>query len=642
MRALLRPCGHVGRVLALGIVLAGMALTPVGLSAPRAALADASPAPPISIGTVSGSFYANSNHDNGLFDVSQGTAPLFTQTFPTIDFNPPANADVQQHCSTPTGVNEYSRPFTDVDPNRDGSCTNIVAQGNGLQAGVGTLDAFEAVFTSTLTVNAPGQVTFNLYSDDGWVLSAGSDAAGDQPTYLSGSLASAPAQGPMTGYRVVGAYNQVSAPAQNTVTVNFPAAGTYPIELDYTECCHGQLALVLGTSYANPIVPQNPQAGLRQIVFVHGINGNFRDIFHLNANGQPVFGDYGELNTALADRYGLDNVAFFPYYQDRGYALGGSNPPTCDSSQAMPAADTRAQGTIPVQTDSQSVNATNCDSQSDLGIDATMLDDAISARPDGHGPVAVIAHSMGGAITRGWLALAQTEGSGPGTALSKVDTVVTFQGAQQGAYGANIGAYLGRLWTSDQNAGGWFIPPILSKVQTFVPFYVKRPVITELAPQSTWYSAINPRGVPAQLNYFNFYSDIQFQNHLNIAWWRLDGKVHHLGDLVMLPGTDAPTDVPAAGGARFLPGGVNSPASGPNRYEWALANLHDLTFSPNPDTYSRRIAVILGDPRSHFKLSGHLSEKDTVPVPDCKTGQTSDVTDQILNVLADPTHACRG
>ena len=52
---------------------------------------------------------------------------------------------------------------------------------------------------------------------------------------------------------MVGALNGPSAPTQAQVTVNFPAAGSYPLEVDYTECCGGELALTLGTTAGNPI-----------------------------------------------------------------------------------------------------------------------------------------------------------------------------------------------------------------------------------------------------------------------------------------------------------------------------------------------------------------------------------------------------
>jgi hypothetical protein len=209
--------------------------------------------PSVTIGTVAGTFYPNSNN-SGAFDTSQLASPAFTQSFPVIDFNPPSSAQV--NCTNSTGVDENTRPFTDVVPNSDGSCSTLVAAGNGVQAGTGSLYTFEAVFQSTLTVDSPAQVTFNFFSDDGWILGLGQQQGGTaQPTYVSGQLSNAPSTSPVLGYPVVGALNGPSAPTQAQVTVNFPAAGIYPMELDYTECCGGQLALTMGTTAGNPILP---------------------------------------------------------------------------------------------------------------------------------------------------------------------------------------------------------------------------------------------------------------------------------------------------------------------------------------------------------------------------------------------------
>lgn len=213
--------------------------------------------PQVSISTVHGGFYPNPG-DSGPLDLSQLSSPVFTEDFPVIDFNPPMSAQVS--CSNNTGVNENTRPFTDVIPNADGTCSTLVAQGGGQQAGVGDLPgglfAFQAIFTANLSVAAAGQVTFNFFSDDGWMLGAGQRQGGtDQPAYVSGSDLNPLTATPLRNYPVVGSFNTNSAPAQNQVTVSFPAAGTYPIELDYTECCGGQLALVLGTTFGNPIPP---------------------------------------------------------------------------------------------------------------------------------------------------------------------------------------------------------------------------------------------------------------------------------------------------------------------------------------------------------------------------------------------------
>ena len=42
------------------------------------------------------------------------------------------------------------------------------AQGNGEQAGVGTLGGFQAVFRGSFAVSAAAQITFNFFSDDRW------------------------------------------------------------------------------------------------------------------------------------------------------------------------------------------------------------------------------------------------------------------------------------------------------------------------------------------------------------------------------------------------------------------------------------------------------------------------------------------
>lgn len=217
------------------------------------AAADAPPT--VTIGTVSATFYPNPG-DSGSFDPGQLSSPAFTQSFPVIDFNPPSSAQVG--CSNATGVDENTRPFTDVIPNGDGTCSTQVVAGAGLQAGVGSLNSFEATLTADLTVGSAAQVTFNFFSDDGWILGLGRQQGGSaQPTYVSGQLSNPPPSSEVEGFPVVGALNGPSSPTQAQVTVDFPAAGTYPMEVDYTECCGGQLSLTLGTTAGNPIPPSS-------------------------------------------------------------------------------------------------------------------------------------------------------------------------------------------------------------------------------------------------------------------------------------------------------------------------------------------------------------------------------------------------
>lgn len=236
--------GFIRSKLVLTLAVLVIMMVAVGIPLPAASIhaqAIHPTTPTVNLDSVQGSIFANPN-DSGSFDITPSTPPVFTQTFPIINFNPPTT---MQNCSPATGVDENTRPFTDVSPNSDGSCSTIPVQdNNGDQAGVGNLYSFEAVFMATITVSGHGQFTSNIFSDDGWILSIGPDGSGDQPTYVSGPMNNAPATGPFTGYPVVGANNTVSSPTQFTDKVTFPAAGTYPIELDYTECCGGQLTLL--------------------------------------------------------------------------------------------------------------------------------------------------------------------------------------------------------------------------------------------------------------------------------------------------------------------------------------------------------------------------------------------------------------
>jgi hypothetical protein len=222
------------RAVALGVLMTVTAL----LSTATPARADGVPA--VSVGAVTGAFFSKSS--SGAFTATPSDSPVFSQTFPQINFNPPSGT---VPCTNETGIDVFSRPFTDVIQQPDGSCDLIVAEGAGQQAGVGDLADFQTVFSSTITVAQPGVVTFGFFSDDGWIMGIGRGPGGVQPTYASGPLVNPPPNSPFYGYQVAGSYNVASAPTENLLGVDFPVAGSYPVEIDYTECCGGQLSFTL-------------------------------------------------------------------------------------------------------------------------------------------------------------------------------------------------------------------------------------------------------------------------------------------------------------------------------------------------------------------------------------------------------------
>ncbi len=191
---------------------------------------------PIVTSVVQGNFFPNPTR-SCTFGAGPNSTPAFEQTFPDILFNPPTSA-VPHDISA---VNTTTRPFTDLTVDVNGNYNGqIVAQGNGQQAGVGDLSTFYAEFTGSFVVNQPGDLTFRILHDDGYILGVGNGA-----TRVNGDLLNNPPTTPFQGYDVVAASNAAATLVPGIATIHFPAAGTYPYELDYSECGGTELYLVL-------------------------------------------------------------------------------------------------------------------------------------------------------------------------------------------------------------------------------------------------------------------------------------------------------------------------------------------------------------------------------------------------------------
>jgi RHS repeat-associated protein/uncharacterized repeat protein (TIGR01451 family) len=206
------------------------------------------PIAPVSVGTVEGRFFSEPSTAT-TFVATPADTPVFGQTFPNIAFDPPAGTVPHDI----TGVGPTTRPFTDVTTDVNGNGVGaIVAQGNGHHAGSGDMANFDAVLDSSFIVAKAGDVTFTVAYDTDFVLGVGGGA-----TRVSGSYENPPASGitAFDRYPVVGADNRGlsrTSVAQTTVTVHFPAPGTYPFELDYAEARGNPLSLVLGVGKVVP------------------------------------------------------------------------------------------------------------------------------------------------------------------------------------------------------------------------------------------------------------------------------------------------------------------------------------------------------------------------------------------------------
>ncbi len=247
------------------------------------------PIAPIGTTPVDGRFFTEPTTAT-TFVAQPGDTPTFGQTFPNLAFNPSATALPHNL----TGVGTGTHPFTDVTTDLMGNGIGaLVAQGNGKQAGAGTMTSFDAVFTANFVVAKPGDVTFRFDYDAGFLFGVGGGA-----TRVSGSYENAPASNASAfeGYPLVGADNRPSNAVNNTtVTVHFPAAGSYPYEVDYTESGGPTLSLVVSTvsftsddtsglsvyvGYADGLRPAGsvfpfPWAGSPNVTFVGGTGSGY-------------------------------------------------------------------------------------------------------------------------------------------------------------------------------------------------------------------------------------------------------------------------------------------------------------------------------------------------------------------------------
>jgi len=354
--------------------------------------------------------------------------------------------------------------------------------------------------------------------------------------------------------------------------------------------------------------------GTRTVEFVHGINGNYRQFECGNLSGS-----FRAVLARLCAQPAQFTVDSFPYYQDQGYSSS--------SGQACPNMPAPGTNTGILYVDPHSIDPNVCDSKGALAFSAAALDAHLAKLS---GPVSVVAHSMGGAITRGWLALAGTKGASD-PSLSKVDSVLFMQGAQAGSWAAGVGGALNSVPIVDR---------IVQEATHLAHLDANRPGVIDVAPLSPWYKSVNTAlrypGVPTQLAYYNFYSALSLQLRVNFGPFTLDEGSFNAGDLVMLPGSDKPTDMPLAGGAKFLPGGVRTT----NRHEFVMPDqidINPLDFAV-PPLLAGDIQRVLASPVTHFNFS---TQTDQVMVTGCgpRSPQAS-VTSEVLRILQNPTKGC--
>ncbi|MDE3102580.1 MAG: hypothetical protein KGJ98_10115 [Chloroflexota bacterium] len=314
------------------------------------------------------------------------------------------------------------------------------------------------------------------------------------------------------------------------------------------------------------------EAQARLVMFVHGIGGNFRT---------PGF---DPLVTTLQRRLGT-RLALFAYSEDLGRLSADSG--TCDVAEpAVPPEDWHGLPHLLPVPDPGPI----CDSQDDVAVNAVLLDEEVKrqAAQEGATKVTIVSNSMGGAITRAFLAYAGATGS---HSLDLVDRVVFLQGAQQGSY---------LLAIDEASREDPVLAPvgraIEQKANDSLGLDAGRPAETQLRPQSDLYEYVNqPGNVPEAIDYTNVASDIHVVALVGLGLFAIPMVIPTVGDYVILPGSDDPAALPWLGGERFVPRAL---APGHTAVQWILSRTDFVTLDPP----TVDLPDLKAEPETHFGL----------------------------------------
>jgi hypothetical protein len=401
--------------------------------------------------------------------------------------------------------------------------------------------------------------------------------------------------------------------------------------------------------------PPPAAGGIEQVVFVHGINASCQNAGAEQQGGGGV-GDYRALYQALAGQ-GM-GVYTFCYSDDVAFASDPGLRGRCfsDTSRGEPGVTgitAPADGATspdhigPLYLSSNKPGTGGADDGDDpLALEAAKLDDCLSAlvnydiRTYGQPlPIAVIGNSMGGAITRGWLALAKWRGS---RALDGVTTAFFVEGATEGSWIAAVGQGV--------DAGIAGIPVIGSTLDSEARSLAAssnlnpgRAGVQDLAPGSAYYRSIVNSGPPPRLHYFALSVDIYVHLDEQVLWWTTQlAQTDAIGDGVMELGSSSPTALPTWGGSQFLPFG-----SAADQHQYVIRRDYYETYNAlTPWTTS--LSNPYSDPYNHFNFGTYMGKENAqlqftggLVVPSCdRSDGTLAIPDEILRVLENPAQAC--
>lgn len=244
----------------------------------------------------------------------------------------------------------------------------------------------------------------------------------------------------------------------------------------------------------------------------------------------------------------------------------------------------------------------------------------------------LVGYSMGGETIRAFLAYSTHVGDG--VANNDLDSVVLLHGVEQGSwlsYGS--GPVFGALT-------GVLSGPLGRLIDTWIPS-PNRLATQEFSPASSFmkWTDTNSNQLPS-VPYYNTWGDerLAVKHCFVFGYACVSSDLLQLGDVVLQPGTDKPTQTPILGGERFLPNGYTQDS-------WQWDELNRIDWDPlhaAGGIYDAAVAAeIWNQPQQH---TNYPNQQNAVQVPDCQTGIDESETTEIAKVIAarltGSTYAC--
>jgi len=412
-----------------------------------------------------------------------------------------------------------------------------------------------------------------------------------------------------TGYEGPGTSLVTSPTAPDSAEVDFtpalaPGATAYfSLEgaLQYAQLTARKGTLTGGGDPSGPPKLQN-----HTLIYVHGINEEAG-----KASDKP---DFPTVFKAVP------NVTYrgFVYYEDLGQTDPSLGLGSCGSGLPVNVLIKAAAVSMPIIS-SDATGTPTCDGSSDIGINAIKLEEQINAEYMASGrPVILVGYSMGASIIRGMIAYSQARRDQ--VADTMIDSVSFIHGVQQGSYLANGGGFVSGL----PIFGG-----IATGISDLVHLPLDRPASQELQDGSAWFTWVNANSTKLpSIPFFNTYGDIHVNARVCVIpdlFGCIDVGDVAVGDIVILPGTDDPTDTPIQGGQKFL----NGPRGLQN---WEFHQLHRYYWDPlfEPSEVIASGAAAFSAPEQHLNIIQGMGQ---TMVRDCQTGAPVAADDELVRIL---------